>query len=352
MTYPSNGSSLVLIFKADDSKVPDVYAEEVVDCGDGQADYLQRQRVMTEQRPALASPSPISSPSSSSLPAAGELMLRARLPRNQRTTVTVRPGASLRDLLERKLTTRSLRVADCTVYALTEPRGPPISWDADAAELAKLGCELLVETTVSSSSAPCRLRSTHNLQHKTFFTIVYCSKCSRLLIRGYHCLTCQARFHQRCCDVGAVCSASAAAPELMSATAPPRREFSWSKLDGLSLPRIRKLSFRRKPKGSRPQLPPSSLSRYQTGGGGGGMGGSSGSIGGGDASSPLGDYQPAPPMLSAPSAKDLNRCISTPNVRQFMSPEEADFRDVSFLFLLCNNYRLAQLLRVREAQKC
>uniref|UniRef100_A0A1I8HCX6 Phorbol-ester/DAG-type domain-containing protein n=1 Tax=Macrostomum lignano TaxID=282301 RepID=A0A1I8HCX6_9PLAT len=135
--------------------------------------------------------------------AAAELQLRAQLPMNQHTTVPIRPGATVRDLLEKKLTTRSLKPEDCRVY-IKETR-TPVQWDADATELAQQQhlkiVELVVESKNIDSLAKRKLQSYHTFQRKTFFTtIVYCCKCSKILFSGFRCQTCQARYHQRCCD--------------------------------------------------------------------------------------------------------------------------------------------------------
>ncbi|PAA62866.1 hypothetical protein BOX15_Mlig020430g1 [Macrostomum lignano] len=132
-----------------------------------------------------------------------ELQLRAQLPMNQHTTVPIRPGATVRDLLEKKLTTRSLKPEDCRVY-IKETR-TPVQWDADATELAQQQhlkiVELVVESKNIDSLAKRKLQSYHTFQRKTFFTtIVYCCKCSKILFSGFRCQTCQARYHQRCCD--------------------------------------------------------------------------------------------------------------------------------------------------------
>ena len=35
---------------------------------------------------------------------------------------------------------------------------------------------------------------------KTFFTLVFCDSCRRLLFQGFRCQTCGYRFHQRCAE--------------------------------------------------------------------------------------------------------------------------------------------------------
>lgn len=120
--------------------------------------------------------------------------LRAYLPNQQRTSVQVREGLSLRDALAKAMKLRNLTTEMCAVYIL----GPDntkhlISWDADISllECDEISVEILDKFPITTSIS-------HNFVRKTFFSLAFCECCRKLLFQGFYCRTCNYRFHQRC----------------------------------------------------------------------------------------------------------------------------------------------------------
>lgn len=126
-------------------------------------------------------------------------LLRAYLPNQQRTGVHVRPNQSLRDALAKPMSHRNLLADTCRVFRTDT--NTPISWDADVSQLA------VEEVRVEIIDAfPIPTSISHNFVRKTFFSIVFCECCRRLLFQGFHCRTCGYRFHPRCASgVPALC---------------------------------------------------------------------------------------------------------------------------------------------------
>ncbi|KAK9880196.1 hypothetical protein WA026_010068 [Henosepilachna vigintioctopunctata] len=116
--------------------------------------------------------------------------LRAHLP-NGRTSVQVREGLTLREALAKAMKLRNLHCEMCCVRGGDSCR--PINWDVD---ISTLKCkEITVEII---DKFPIRTSISHNFARKTFFSLVFCECCRRLLFQGFHCRTCGYKFHQRC----------------------------------------------------------------------------------------------------------------------------------------------------------
>lgn len=125
--------------------------------------------------------------------------LRAHLPNQQRTSVQVREGQSLREALAKALKLRNLVCEVCCVY-----RGDtdvPIPWDTD---ISTIDCDEITVRILDKFPTPTSI--SHNFVRKTFFSLVFCECCRRLLFQGFYCRTCGYKFHQRCASgVPALC---------------------------------------------------------------------------------------------------------------------------------------------------
>lgn len=117
--------------------------------------------------------------------------LRAHLPNQQRTSVQVRPGMTLREALAKPMKLRNLHCEMCCVYAGGDSNRP-IRWDVD---VGTLNCK---EVTVKIIDKFPITSISHNFVRKTFFSLVFCECCRRLLFQGFYCRTCGYKFHQRC----------------------------------------------------------------------------------------------------------------------------------------------------------
>lgn len=128
-----------------------------------------------------------------------KVFLRAHLPNQQRTSVQVREGLTLREALAKALKLRNLVCEVCCVY-----RGDtdiPIPWDVD---IITIDCEEITVKILDKFPTPTSI--SHNFVRKTFFSLVFCECCRRLLFQGFHCRTCGYKFHQRCATgVPALC---------------------------------------------------------------------------------------------------------------------------------------------------
>jgi B-Raf proto-oncogene serine/threonine-protein kinase len=129
-------------------------------------------------------------------------LLRAHLPNQQRTSVQVREGLSLRDALAKAMKLRNLTTEMCVVYILAvDDAKYPIPWDADISSLEcdEISVEILDKFPIATSIS-------HNFVRKTFFSLAFCECCHKLLFQGFYCRTCNYRFHQRCANgVPALC---------------------------------------------------------------------------------------------------------------------------------------------------
>lgn len=117
--------------------------------------------------------------------------LRAHLPNQQRTSVQVREGLTLREALAKAMKLRNLICEMCCVYRVD--CNIPINWDVD---ISHLECKEIVVKIIDKFPIPTSI--SHNFVRKTFFSLVFCEYCRRLLFQGFHCRTCGYKFHQRC----------------------------------------------------------------------------------------------------------------------------------------------------------
>ncbi len=119
------------------------------------------------------------------------IYVRAYLPNKQRTSVLCKQGTTLRDALAKAMKMRELTPDMCNVYKRNSRN--PVPWETDMMYLA--GEEICVEI---SEQFPTARSISHNFVRKTFFTLVFCDNCHKLLFHGFRCQTCGYKFHQRC----------------------------------------------------------------------------------------------------------------------------------------------------------
>ncbi|CAG9133712.1 unnamed protein product [Plutella xylostella] len=122
-----------------------------------------------------------------------KVFLRAHLPNQQRTSVQVKEGVSLRDALSKALNFRNLNSEVCEVVR-TE-NNEVIPWDID---ITKIDAEEVTVRTLDR--LPIMTHISHQFTRKTFFTLAFCECCRRLLFNGFYCSQCNFKFHQRCAD--------------------------------------------------------------------------------------------------------------------------------------------------------
>ncbi|VDM26167.1 unnamed protein product [Hydatigera taeniaeformis] len=118
--------------------------------------------------------------------------LRAHLPDNQFTVVEVRPGQTIRQVLEKKLSHRCYRTEDLSVYSVGS--GNLVLWDDDAAGVALISGDLVVEFNDEQTHR----RPKHEFQRRRFFETQICSICQKFVFFGITCKICGLAFHQRC----------------------------------------------------------------------------------------------------------------------------------------------------------
>lgn len=117
--------------------------------------------------------------------------LRAHLPNQQRTSVQVREDLTLRDALAKAMKLRNLNCEMCCVYL--GDSNIPVNWDVD---INTLDCEEITVKILDKFPIPTSY--SHNFVRKTFFSLVFCESCGKLLFQGFYCRTCGYKFHQRC----------------------------------------------------------------------------------------------------------------------------------------------------------
>lgn len=117
--------------------------------------------------------------------------LRAHLPNQQRTSVQVREDLTLRDALAKAMKLRNLNCEMCCAYI--GDSNIPVNWDVD---ITSLDCEEINVKLLDKFPIPTSY--SHNYVRKTFFSLVFCDSCSKLLFQGFYCRTCGYKFHQRC----------------------------------------------------------------------------------------------------------------------------------------------------------
>lgn len=128
--------------------------------------------------------------------------LRAHLPNQQRTSVSVVAGMKLSSALAKALSRRNLTWNFCEVYCTQNGVESVISWDTD---ISTLNCDELEVRVLNNF--PTYFGSSHQFIRKTFFSLAFCECCRRLLFTGFYCNQCNYRFHQRCAQkVPKLCS--------------------------------------------------------------------------------------------------------------------------------------------------
>ncbi|XP_066918442.1 serine/threonine-protein kinase A-Raf-like isoform X2 [Clytia hemisphaerica] len=118
--------------------------------------------------------------------------IRAFLPNNQRTMIKYKLGQTVREALYKAMSRRSLTTDSYRVY--NKANRELIAWDSDVSLLD--GAEVIVE--MIDEEDPSTQNISHNFVRKTFFRLAFCDKCTKLLITGFRCTTCNYRFHQKC----------------------------------------------------------------------------------------------------------------------------------------------------------
>lgn len=118
--------------------------------------------------------------------------LRAYLPNQQRTSVQVRDGLTLRDALAKAMKLRNLVCETCRVYR-GKYSDESINWDTD---INTLNCSEITVKILDKFPIPTSI--SHNFVRKTYFSLAFCECCRRLLFQGFYCRTCGYKFHQRC----------------------------------------------------------------------------------------------------------------------------------------------------------
>ncbi|XP_017064209.1 raf homolog serine/threonine-protein kinase Raf [Drosophila eugracilis] len=123
-----------------------------------------------------------------------KILLRAHLPNQQRTSVEVISGVRLCDALMKALKLRQLTPDMCEV-STTHSGRHIIPWHTDIGTLHVE--EIFVRLL---DKFPIRTHIKHQIIRKTFFSLVFCEGCRRLLFNGFYCSQCNFRFHQRCAN--------------------------------------------------------------------------------------------------------------------------------------------------------
>ncbi|CAK1547985.1 unnamed protein product [Leptosia nina] len=128
-----------------------------------------------------------------------KVFLRAHLPNQQRTSVQVKEGVTLREALSKALKLRNLTCELCEVVRTGNDEVIP--WDID---ITLIDAE---EVTVKiTDKMPIMSHMSHQYTRKTFFTLAFCECCRRILFNGFYCSQCNFKFHQRCADkVPSIC---------------------------------------------------------------------------------------------------------------------------------------------------
>ncbi|XP_034107689.1 raf homolog serine/threonine-protein kinase Raf [Drosophila nasuta] len=123
-----------------------------------------------------------------------KVLLRAHLPNQQRTSVEVVAGTRLCDALQKALKLRQLEPSMCEVSTTPHSgRQHIIPWNTDIGTLHVE--EIYVRLLDKFPLGP---HIKHQFIRKTFFSLVFCEGCRRLLFTGFYCSQCNFRFHQRC----------------------------------------------------------------------------------------------------------------------------------------------------------
>ncbi|ETE60628.1 Serine/threonine-protein kinase A-Raf [Ophiophagus hannah] len=117
--------------------------------------------------------------------------IKVDLPNQQRTVVTVRPGMTVYDSLDKALKVRGLNQDCCVVYRKRgDGRKTITDWETDLVNLE--GAELSVEVL---ENVPLTM---HNFVRKTYFNLAFCDFCLKFMFHGFRCQTCGYKFHEHC----------------------------------------------------------------------------------------------------------------------------------------------------------
>ncbi|XP_063150136.1 serine/threonine-protein kinase A-Raf isoform X1 [Candoia aspera] len=117
--------------------------------------------------------------------------IKVDLPNQQRTVVTVRPGMTVYDSLDKALKVRGLNQDCCVVYRKRgDGRKTITDWETDLVSLE--GAELSVEVL---EDVPLTM---HNFVRKTYFNLAFCDFCLKFMFHGFRCQTCGYKFHEHC----------------------------------------------------------------------------------------------------------------------------------------------------------
>ncbi|XP_059051376.1 raf homolog serine/threonine-protein kinase Raf [Achroia grisella] len=128
-----------------------------------------------------------------------KVFLRAHLPNQQRTSVQVKEGVTLREALSKALKLRNLTCEMCEV--VRTGNNQVIPWEMD---ITMIDAEEVTVRTLDK--LPIMSHISHQYTRKTFFTLAFCECCRRLLFNGFYCSQCNFKFHQRCADkVPSIC---------------------------------------------------------------------------------------------------------------------------------------------------
>lgn len=119
--------------------------------------------------------------------------LRAFLPNQQRTSVQIREGLTLRRALAKPMKLRNLSCEMCVAFLGDETSTQKLSWNVD---INTLEYDLVTVKIIDKFPIPTSI--SHNFVRKTFFSIVFCEVCRKLVFTGFNCRTCGYKFHQRC----------------------------------------------------------------------------------------------------------------------------------------------------------
>ncbi|XP_032066301.1 serine/threonine-protein kinase A-Raf isoform X2 [Thamnophis elegans] len=117
--------------------------------------------------------------------------IKVALPNQQRTVVTIRPGMTVYDSLDKALKVRGLNQDCCVVYRKRgNGRKTITDWETDLVNLE--GAELFVEVL---ENVPLTM---HNFVRKTYFNLAFCDFCLKFIFHGFRCQTCGYKFHEHC----------------------------------------------------------------------------------------------------------------------------------------------------------
>ncbi|CAK8690509.1 unnamed protein product [Clavelina lepadiformis] len=122
--------------------------------------------------------------------------IRIYLP-NGKTTVSAVPGKLLKPVVFTSARLKSLRdkADQCSVYKFGTDE--QVDWNIDSGELAGVELELRTENKTFNKSTRI-LQANHNFVRKTYFSLTYCDRCTKILFQGVTCKMCGFKLHQKC----------------------------------------------------------------------------------------------------------------------------------------------------------